>query len=68
MNNPQKLRINELGYNLQGFIELYFDMAEPMEITGPYHIIICRRIGKSHAHTIGIISLEGMKFLVRHYF
>ena len=67
MDNPQKLRINEFGYNQQSFIELYSDMAQMMEIAGPYHIIICNRINERHpyAKTVGIISLEGMKFHVR---
>ena len=65
MDNPQKLRINELGYNDQSFIELYSSMDQMMEIAGPYHIIICKRIGNQpFAKTIGIISLEGMKFHV----
>ena len=63
--NPQKLRINEFGYNDKNFIEIYSDMDQTMDITGPYHIVIFKRIGRAHVRAVGIISLEGMKFQVR---
>ena len=63
--NPQKLRINEFGYNEKNFIEIYSGSDETMEITGPYHIVIFKRIRQAHARAVGIISLEGMRFQVR---
>ena len=46
--NPQKLRINEFGYNTHSFIELYSDMDQTMEITGPYHIVIFKHLQTCH--------------------